>query len=465
MTPAPTGSCTTRWTARRARDSASCSSTGSSGVTAGRWSMTVGVRQWSRPKRRSSSPPADASAARQSGRFPWVSWSSSQVERARSAGPSSNRSWSAGTPCARLTSGRSTASRRTWRRRSSTCDLGAGLADDPAGLVAPVVPGATHREQPLVPDHLGHDLEADPREALRHGSGMDAGMPDVADREGGDQGKRLGPVDPGVARERRVAMATGAPTAPTVGSCGATGIGLAIDPHVRLLCGPKGVVHAVAPAAIERDALGGIGRQELGCGAIEEAGHVVGIRAVCAQQSMVAQDPEIARLGARRAGRFLERGVEVEALHLFALLAGFERAQQLPDLVLPEAREREVELWGRPEIGEETREEGIVPGARDLVQREPEESGLVHADVEPGDGHAREAQPAGGDETLVAADDSLILPSGEHGLDEPELAEAALQGIELVLADPARVGGIGVQRLDRDVLDGEGGEGRRAGHD
>jgi hypothetical protein len=56
-----------------------------------------------------------------------------------------------------------------------------------------------HREEPLVPDHLGDGLEADPLEALRHLGGMDTGVPDVAHGEGGREGERLGPVHPGVA--------------------------------------------------------------------------------------------------------------------------------------------------------------------------------------------------------------------------------------------------------------------------
>jgi hypothetical protein len=40
----------------------------------------------------------------------------------------------------------------------------------------------------------------------------------------------------------------------------------------------------------------------------------------------------------------------------------------------------------------------------------------------------------------VATDDDLIFPAGEHRLDKPELPQAPLQGVELIVADPSRVG-------------------------
>ena len=65
--------------------------------------------------------------------------------------------------------------------------------------------------------------------------------------------------------------------------------------------------------------------------------------------------------------------------------------------------------------------------------------------------------------STVAADDGLIVAASEHRLDEPELAQAALKRVELVLADPARVGRIWVEVVDRDLINGEGGE-RGSGH-
>ena len=89
---------------------------------------------------------------------------------------------------------------------------GAGLAHDNAGLVGPMVPGAAHGEEPLVPDHLLDELEADGQEALEHVEGVRAGIPHVAHLERGHEGERRTPVGPGVARERRIAVARASPT-------------------------------------------------------------------------------------------------------------------------------------------------------------------------------------------------------------------------------------------------------------
>jgi hypothetical protein len=60
----------------------------------------------------------------------------------------------------------------------------------------------------------------------------------------------------------------------------------------------------------------------------------------------------------------------------------------------------------------------------------------------------------------VAADDRVVLPAREDRLDEPELPEAALERVELVLADPAGVGGVRAELVDRDLLDCDRGRGR-----
>jgi hypothetical protein len=100
---------------------------------------------------------------------------------------------------------------------------------------------------------------------------------------------------------------------------------------------------------------------------------------------MIPERPEIAELRPRCPARLLQRLVEVEALRVLALLADLELSEQVSDLVLAEAREREVDVGRCPEVSEEPGEEGIVPGPADLVQREPQEARLFGRQVDPDD--------------------------------------------------------------------------------
>ena len=58
----------------------------------------------------------------------------------------------------------------------------------------------------------GHDLEADGPETAGDLVGVDAGVPDVADREGGHEGEGLRPVHPRVPADRGVAVGAASPT-------------------------------------------------------------------------------------------------------------------------------------------------------------------------------------------------------------------------------------------------------------
>jgi hypothetical protein len=122
---------------------------------------------------------------------------------------------------------------------------------------------------------------------------------------------------------------------------------VAIHAHVCLLGGTEGVVHPVAPRAIEADPVWRISRQEPRLGAVEEVGYIVGLGRVSALKPMVAELPEVAGLRAGCPSRLLERIVEVEALHVLALLTDLQLAEQVPDLVLAEARERQVDVGRR----------------------------------------------------------------------------------------------------------------------
>jgi hypothetical protein len=57
----------------------------------------------------------------------------------------------------------------------------------------------------------------------------------------------------------------------------------------------------------------------------------------------------------------------------------------------------------------------------------------------------------------VATDDDLIFPAGEHRLDKPELPQAPLQGVELIVADPSELGRIRPELVEGNLLDGENG--------
>ena len=58
----------------------------------------------------------------------------------------------------------------------------------------------------------------------------------------------------------------------------------------------------------------------------------------------------------------------------------------------------------------------------------------------------------------MAADDGVLAPARHERLDEAELPDRPFEAVELLLADLARVRGIGMQLVDGDLLDGEGRE-------
>jgi hypothetical protein len=119
------------------------------------------------------------------------------------------------------------------------------------------------------------------------------------------------------------------------------------------------IAREVTAGAFEPD--GEDATQELRCRTVEQAGHVVGARRISAQEPVFAELPEITELRARCPRRFLQRLVKVEALHVLALLAYLQAPEQVPDLVLAEAREREVEVRRRLQVGQESSEELLVP--------------------------------------------------------------------------------------------------------
>jgi hypothetical protein len=141
---------------------------------------------------------------------------------------------------------------------------------------------------------------------------------------------------------------------------------------------------------------------------------------------MLAQSEEVTELGARGAAGFLQCLIKIEALDPPGLLVGLQIPQQVWDFVLAKAREREVDLGTGLKVGQQPCEELFVPGAADLVEGEVQETRLLDRDVEVGHRDCFEAEPSGGDEALVAADDGVVFPPREHGLDEAPLPDAAL---------------------------------------
>src|ERR1035437_7133915 len=67
-------------------------------------------------------------------------------------------------------------------------------------------------------------------------------------------------------------------------------------------------------------------------------------------------------------------------------------------------------------------------------------------------------RPPGTARGLVAAYARALFPPGQDRRHEAEPADAAFEGVEFVVADPSGVGGVRTKEIDRDFLDGEGGE-------
>jgi hypothetical protein len=62
-------------------------------------------------------------------------------------------------------------------------------------------------------------------------------------------------------------------------------------------------------------------------------------------------------------GRIFKSGVEIEFLDPFLLLSGLQAPEQVADLLLCEPREGQVVLATGLQVGKESREEPLVPGA------------------------------------------------------------------------------------------------------
>ena len=143
--------------------------------------------------------------------------------------------------------------------------------------------------------------------------------------------------------------------------------------------------------------------------------------------------------------RGLERGVEIEVLDALALLADLERAQQLVEFGLIEARQREVEVFDGLQVGEEACQQLLVPMTGDPVQGDVQQPCLLEAEVDQDCRDGLQPEPAGGEQALVAADDRAVLAPRDDRVKEAELADRARQRLEFGVGDAARVRRVGAQ--------------------
>lgn len=134
-------------------------------------------------------------------------------------------------------------------------------------------------------------------------------------------------------------------------------------------------------------------------------------------------------------------------------LGGLERRQVGLDLVIVEAGHREVEIGQSVQLGKELAQLLLIPVARDLVQGEVEELGLLLRDIEEDDRDPLKAEPLRRDEPLVAADHMVAHPPDDDRVHEAELLDAALQVLRLCVGDGARVVHRRPEGRDLDVLD------------
>ena len=99
------------------------------------------------------------------------------------------------------------------------------------------------------------------------------------------------------------------------------------------------------------DEVGRIGSHQHGFLGTEEAAHGAHVGGITAEQPVIAQRPQIAGLGEGVGLCGVECGVGIEVLDTFALVTCVEQLEELGDLVIVEAGEREVNLRSGVQLG------------------------------------------------------------------------------------------------------------------
>ena len=158
-----------------------------------------------------------------------------------------------------------------------------------------------------------------------------------------------------------------------------------------------------------------------------------------------------------------ERLVEVEPLRPGPFLPLVEAGQQVLEIGLGEAAQREVPVRRGAQVDQQAGQQVGVPLPADPVQGDVEQAGVLRREVEQDHGHRGEAGAAGGDEPLVAGDQVPVGAPRQHGVDDPERGDGAGQGRQFLIPDAARVARIGVQIRDRHLFHLQGGGGGRHG--
>jgi hypothetical protein len=133
----------------------------------------------------------------------------------------------------------------------------------------------------------------------------------------------------------------------------------------------------VSTVVAEVDVVRRVSERHRGAGAAKEPVDRGRIGRVAAQQSVIAQGPQVTGRRAWGSRRSLEGRLEVEALGALALLSGVEAAEEVAHLVIAEARQGQIERRPCLQVGEQAGEELLVPGSADPVEREAEDPGLL----------------------------------------------------------------------------------------
>ena len=173
-------------------------------------------------------------------------------------------------------------------------------------------------------------------------------------------------------------------------------------------------------------------------------------RGVALEEAVGAQLP--AGAGGDPAGLAVDRRqrlVQVEPLRPGPFLPLVEAGQQVLEIGLGEAAQRQVPVRRGAQVDQQAGEQVFVPLPADLVQGDVEQPGVRLGEVDQNRRHRGEPAAPRGDQPLVAGDDAPVGAPREKGIDEPKRLYGAAEGRQLSPRDAAGIEWIGVQVRDR----------------